>query len=88
MVEERGFQENLPTKTLVQSKDNNTARDLSREERRFFMEAKGSRTEDKKSSFFSSGWDSTSVRASRETRFSTDLGVGGEEGGFSAGKKM
>ena len=52
------------------------------------MEAKGSHTEDKKSSFFSSSWDSTSVRASRETRFSTDLGVGGEEGGFSAGKKM
>ena len=25
VVEERGFQENLPTKTLVQSKDNNTA---------------------------------------------------------------
>ena len=63
VVEERGFQENLPTKTLEQSEDCNTARGLSREERRFFTEAKGSQTKDKESSFFSSGWDSTSVRA-------------------------
>ena len=44
--EERGFQENLPTKTLGKSEDNNIARGLSKEERRFFTEAKGSQIED------------------------------------------
>ena len=88
MEEERGFQENLPTKTLGQSEDGNTAWVLSREEIRFFTKAKGSSIEDMESSFFSSGGASTFVRASRETRVSVELGVGGEEGGFSAGKKM
>ena len=42
VVEERGYQENLPTQTLGQSEDNNTDWGLSREERRFLKEAKGS----------------------------------------------
>ena len=61
---------------------------MSRDERRFFTEAKGSQIEDKGSSFFSSGWDPTSGKVPRETRSSADLGVGGEEGDASVGKKM
>ena len=54
-VEERGYQDNLPTQTLRHNEDNKTDWGLSREERRFLKEAKGSQTKDKGSLPFPSG---------------------------------
>ena len=88
VVEERGYQEKIPTQTSGQSEDNNTKWGLSREERRILKEVKGSQTEEKGSSFFTSDQDSTSGKAPRETLSSVNLGVEGEEGGSSAGEKM
>ena len=88
VVEEGGYQEKLPTQTLGQSEDNNTNWGLSREERRILKEAKGSQTEEKGSSLFASDQDPTSGKVPRETLSSVNLGVGGEEGGSSAGEKM
>ena len=88
VVEEGGYQEKLPTQTLGPSEDNNTNWGLSREERRILKEAKGSQTEEKGSSLFASDQDPTSVKVSRETLSSIDLGFGGEEGGSFAGEKM
>ena len=88
VVEEGGYQEKLPTQTLGQCEDNNTNWGLSREERRILKEAKGSRIEEKGSSLFASDRDLTSGKVPRETLSSVDLGVGGEEGGSSAGEKM
>ena len=88
VVEERGYQEKIPTQTSGQSEDNNTKGGLSREERRILKEAKGSQTEEKGSYFFTLDRDSTSGKAPRETLSSVDLGVEGEEGGSSAGEKM
>ena len=74
-VEERGFQEMIPTQTPGCSEDNITKWGLSREERSILKDTKGSQTEEKGSSSCALDQDPTSGKVPRETLSSVELGV-------------
>ena len=87
-VEERGFQEMIPTQTLGCSEDNKTKRGLSREERCIPKDIEGSQAEEKGSSSRASKQDPSSGKVPRETLSVVDLGVVSENDGFYAGGKV
>ena len=87
-VEERGFQEMIPTQTPRCSEDNKTKRGLSKEERCIPKDTEGSQAEEKGSSSCASERDLSSGKVPRETLSAVDLGVVCEKGGFSAEEKV